>query len=73
MCRPVPCPTCHKTTWSGCGQHIEQVKASVPDDRWCTCGPAAPAEKAGFLSGLLGRQASTAAPVTPVHVRLSRQ
>ncbi len=37
MCYPVTCPTCHKTTWGGCGQHVEQVRASVPADRWCTC------------------------------------
>ena len=29
MCRPVKCKTCGKTTWAGCGQHVDQVKASV--------------------------------------------
>ena len=57
MCRPVPCPTCHKTTWSGCGQHIDQVKASVPDNQWCTCqGDGAGADKKpGLFAGLFGR------------------
>lgn len=47
MCRPVPCKKCGKTTWAGCGQHIETVKASVPKGQWCTC----PREKkkSGFL------------------------
>lgn len=36
MCRPVVCKTCSKTTWSGCGQHIAQVKATVAKDNWCT-------------------------------------
>ena len=27
MCRAKRCPTCGKTTWAGCGQHINQVKA----------------------------------------------
>lgn len=35
MCRPAICPTCGKTTWQGCGRHIEQVKAQVPADQWC--------------------------------------
>src|SRR5436309_2495511 len=30
MCRPVTCKQCGKTSWAGCGQHVEQVKASVP-------------------------------------------
>ena len=35
MCSPTPCRTCGKTTWSGCGQHIAQVKARVPAGQWC--------------------------------------
>ena len=35
MCRAVRCKTCGKTTWSGCGQHIANVKARVPDGQWC--------------------------------------
>ena len=35
MCRPVTCEVCGKTTWKGCGQHIDKVKASVPADQWC--------------------------------------
>ena len=37
MCSPVRCPRCGKTTWTGCGQHIEEVKSRVPADQWCTC------------------------------------
>ena len=37
MCRPAPCPTCTKTTWSGCGEHVDQVRAQVAADQWCTC------------------------------------
>ncbi|WOQ16852.1 hypothetical protein [Raineyella sp. W15-4] len=37
MCRPVTCSSCGKTTWAGCGQHVAQVKASVPAGQWCTC------------------------------------
>ncbi|WP_271192343.1 hypothetical protein [Agromyces luteolus] len=34
MCSPVTC-SCGKTTWSGCGQHVDSVKDHVPADRWC--------------------------------------
>lgn len=35
MCRAVRCRNCSKTTWSGCGAHVAQVKARVPADQWC--------------------------------------
>lgn len=50
MCSPVTCPDCGKTTWSGCGQHVDQVMRHVPADQRCTC------ESAG---------SSTTAPVGP--------
>lgn len=37
MCRPVRCDTCGKTTWAGCGQHVDEVKAGVSAGQWCTC------------------------------------
>ncbi|MDD7466055.1 MAG: hypothetical protein PUK59_07490 [Actinomycetaceae bacterium] len=57
MCHAVKCHTCGKTTWSGCGRHIAQVKASVPASQWCTCPreakPAATAElKPNFFANL---------------------
>ena len=36
MCRAVRCRTCSKTTWSGCGAHVAQVRAQVPADQWCS-------------------------------------
>lgn len=35
MCYPVKCLQCGKTTWQGCGQHVDQVKEQVPAGRWC--------------------------------------
>jgi hypothetical protein len=35
MCSPTTCRVCGKTTWSGCGQHVAQVKARVPAGQWC--------------------------------------
>lgn len=34
MCSPVPC-TCGKTTWAGCGQHVDDVRQLVPAAQWC--------------------------------------
>lgn len=35
MCHAVRCRTCGKTTWSGCGSHIDSVRRGVPADQWC--------------------------------------
>lgn len=35
MCSPTTCRTCGKTTWTGCGQHISQVRRGVPAQQWC--------------------------------------
>lgn len=37
MCWPVTCPTCNRTTWDGCGEHVDQVMRAVPPDERCTC------------------------------------
>lgn len=52
MCRPVTCTNCGKTTWAGCGQHIEQVKATVPAGQWCTCEKP---KKQSVFGSLFGR------------------
>lgn len=53
MCRPVQCKNCQKTTWAGCGQHVDQVKRSVPKGQWCTCTEAE--KKQGQGGGLLSK------------------
>ncbi len=35
MCSPVKCRVCGKTTWAGCGRHIDTVRAATPPGRWC--------------------------------------
>jgi hypothetical protein len=35
MCHAVTCRTCGKTTWSGCGQHVDQVMKKVPSAQRC--------------------------------------
>ena len=37
MCSPATCQRCGKTGWVGCGAHVDQVMAGVPEDRRCTC------------------------------------
>ncbi len=63
MCRPTTCRTCAKTTWAGCGNHIAQVKASVPAEQWCPghspaeiqAAASARASRGGWFSRLLRR------------------
>lgn len=35
MCHAVTCTVCGKTTWQGCGQHVDEVRAEVPPTEWC--------------------------------------
>lgn len=56
MCRPVKCSECGKTTWAGCGAHIDQVRATVPADQWCDGHPDTPRTGGGFFSRLFGRR-----------------
>ncbi len=51
MCRPVTCKVCGKTTWAGCGQHIDAVKAQVPPAQWCPGHTPAEKEAASQSSG----------------------
>lgn len=37
MCSPVKCDKCGKTTWAGCGEHVDAVLANVPAEQRCTC------------------------------------
>lgn len=61
MCRAATCKTCGKTTWAGCGQHIDSVRREVAASQWCAgqhsaaeVAAAAPAS-GGFLARLFGR------------------
>ncbi len=54
MCHPVPCRQCGKTTWSGCGMHVQQVMANVPTNNRCE-GHGDEPSSGGFFGRLLGR------------------
>jgi hypothetical protein len=57
MCRATTCPTCGKTTWAGCGQHVDQVMRGVPIPQRCPGhSEDAPAAPSGFLGRLFGRR-----------------
>jgi hypothetical protein len=52
MCRAVNCRTCGKTTWAGCGQHVDQVMAGVRSGDRCPGHPRP--ERGGLLGRLFG-------------------
>lgn len=52
MCYPVTCKTCSKTTWGGCGQHVDSAMRTVPASERCKCDKPA---KSGFFASLFGR------------------
>jgi hypothetical protein len=54
MCYPATCEQCGKTTWSGCGQHVEDVRRGVPAAQWCAGHPDV-RPSGGFLARLFGR------------------
>lgn len=57
MCSPATCRACGKTTWSGCGRHVDQVMSRVPDARQCTCSRAPQADgRGGGLRSLFRRR-----------------
>lgn len=60
MCRAVRCKQCTKTTWSGCGAHVAQVKARVPDDQWCSGHPKDPGTEVSLLRRILGHRGESA-------------
>lgn len=56
MCRQVECRTCGKTTWAGCGQHVEQTLAGVPRSQRCAGHDVAeaPPRRKGLFASLFG-------------------
>ncbi len=58
MCRAVKCRKCQKTSWAGCGQHVDQVMTNVPRADRCSCdrnAPKQPGESTSWLARLFGR------------------
>ncbi len=56
MCSPATCRTCGKASYSGCGQHVDQMLAGVPQNKRCDCSSNARSSgDASVLSRLFGR------------------
>lgn len=53
MCSAVRCRTCGKTTWAGCGRHVDQVMRGVPAAQRCPGHPKP--ERRSILTRLFGR------------------
>ena len=37
MCAQITCSSCGKPTWAGCGQHVDEALAGIPEADRCTC------------------------------------
>lgn len=55
MCHAVICKKCGKTTWAGCGQHVDQVMRKVPASQRCHGHQNEPAST-GFLARLFAHK-----------------
>ena len=55
MCRAVSCKICGKTTWAGCGRHVNQVLAGVPTSQRCPGHPNPKRQGGGWLGRLFRR------------------
>lgn len=56
MCRPTACRKCGKTTWAGCGMHVNQVMAGVPRAQRCEGHADEPKEPGAGLFGWLRKK-----------------
>jgi hypothetical protein len=57
MCHQVTCRNCGKASWAGCGRHVQQVMAGIPDEDRCACTPEErkAARRGSLWDRLLGR------------------
>lgn len=39
MCHRVRCERCGRVGWVGCGRHVDEVMAGVPESERCQCPP----------------------------------
>ncbi|MEV8516451.1 hypothetical protein [Dactylosporangium sp. NPDC051484] len=54
MCQRVACSACGKATYAGCGDHVDEVLAGVPEAQRCTCERGRK-RSTGLMSWLRGR------------------
>ena len=53
MCHAVTCEKCGKTSWAGCGQHVDSVMRNVPRTQRCEGHQNEPSTS--FFGKLMGR------------------
>ncbi|WP_169739894.1 hypothetical protein [Actinospica robiniae] len=58
MCQRATCKSCGKATYAGCGQHVEQVLAGIPQSDRCSCAPQDTRKSGGLVARLLGNRKS---------------
>lgn len=51
MCQQITCRKCRKATWTGCGQHVNQVMRGIPQRDRCQGHENEP----GFFARLFSR------------------
>ena len=51
MCRPATCGSCGKSTYAGCGQHVDEALRGVPSQDRCKCDGGKPAKRTMFSWG----------------------
>jgi hypothetical protein len=56
MCRAAACRTCGKTTWAGCGQHVDQVMRAVAANERCSGHHDDGSAPTGWLARLFSRR-----------------
>ncbi len=59
MCSAITCRVCGKTTWTGCGSHIDAVRATVAPEDWCPGHTDEPARRRYWSIRAKGRRSST--------------
>ena len=47
MCYATKCGSCGKTTWGGCGRHVDSALRGVPEAQRCTCNNSRSAASSG--------------------------
>lgn len=58
MCQRATCKSCGKATYTGCGMHVEQVLAGIPQADRCSCPPREARKSGGLVARLLGNRKS---------------
>lgn len=59
MCRRARCEVCKKTTFTGCGRHVEEILGGLDETLRCRCGATG---GVAAIAPSLGARASSTVP-----------